>query len=67
MFPIEGGKVEINPQQIVSAHKDKDGDTWTLFMNDDKMYVVNKGEYAAIRELVNRQVRLVCQVEGDHK
>lgn len=67
MFPIEGGKVEINPQQIVSAHKEKGGDKWVLYMTDDKTFTVSKGEYAQLRELVNRQVRLVCQVEDDHK
>lgn len=67
MFPIEGGKVEINPQQIVSAHKEKGGDEWVLYMTDDKTFTVSKGEYAQLRELVNRQVRLVCQVEDDHK
>lgn len=67
MFPINGGKVEINPSQIVAAHHDKGGDTWTLYLNDDKMYVVSKSEYVQLRELVNRQVRLVCNVEDDHK
>ena len=67
MFPIQGGKVEINPNQIVSAHKDKGGDTWDIYMTDNKLFTINKSEYLELREQVNRQVRLICQVEDDHK
>ena len=53
MFPINGGKTEINPQQIVMAAKQKGGDEWRLYMTDDKEIVVTKHEYAEIRERVS--------------
>lgn len=53
MFPIIGSRTEINVLQIVSAHEDKGGDEWVLRMTDDKQFTVSKGEYHAIRELLN--------------
>lgn len=52
MYAIDGGKTEINVNQIVAAHKEKGGDEWKLFMTDDKTYLVPKHEYAEIRALV---------------
>lgn len=52
MYAIDGGKTEINVNQIVSAHKEKGGDEWKLFMTDDKTYTVPKSDYTAIRALV---------------
>lgn len=51
MYAIQGGKVEINPTQIVSAHKEKGGDEWRLFMTDDKTFVVTKHEYSELKLL----------------
>jgi hypothetical protein len=51
LFELDGGKTLINVDQIVTAHKGKNGDEWTLYLTDDKMYVVSKGEMAAIRAL----------------
>jgi hypothetical protein len=49
MYPVDG-KTEINVSQIVSAHKSKDGETWTLYMTDDKTYIVTKHQYTEIRD-----------------
>jgi len=72
MYPVEGGKVEINPDQIVTAHKEKGGDQWRLYMNDNKEVIVTKHEYAEIRpclpagrKLVGATVRLVCTTEAE--
>lgn len=48
MYPIDG-KTEINVAQLVSAHKSKDGEHWTLYLTDDKSYEVTKHQYAKIR------------------
>ena len=65
MFPIGSGKTEINLAQIVSSQRAKGGETWTLYMTDDKTYVVTKGEYAKLRKRVNPSVRVVCTPEQD--
>ena len=65
MFKIGSGKTEINLLQIVSAHRDKNGDHWEIQMTDNKTFSVTKGEYAQLREkMAQHIVKLVCNVEG---
>jgi hypothetical protein len=51
LFELDGGKTLINVEQIVTAHKAKSGDEWTLYMTDDKTYTVTKHEMVLIRGL----------------
>jgi hypothetical protein len=53
MYALIGGKVEINVLQLVSAHRSKDGNEWTLRLTDDKEFTVSKTEYNEIRTLLN--------------
>jgi hypothetical protein len=54
MYAVDG-KTDINVRQIVSAHQSKDGETRTLYLTDDKTYVVSKGQYTEIRGMLGEQ------------
>jgi len=68
MFPIGSGKSEINPLQVVASEKSKDGESWTVYMTDDKQFTLTKGEYAELRKLTNGMTpvfKFMCQaIEG---
>ena len=64
-FPINGGKVYINPMQVVSAERSKDGESYTIYMTDDKTFTLTKGDFNALKTEMERPlvVNVVLKVE----